>query len=331
MKFGCSKVGLAFVVVRSMQQNMRALVKDSKSLSVRTLPEPKLTSDDQVIVQVMLAGLCRTDIFAAEGKIQIPDPLILGHEFSGVVTKRGAGVSSLKEGQRVAVNPVLSCGVCAYCLTGDNMSCPDSKLLGIDCHGCFAGYVAVPVSSAHLLPDELSFLTAAYVEPVAASLSALKTGIRPQEKGLIYGNNRFAQLMLKVLKAYGFNNVDLFDHRQKNERPQSHYYDFVIETMVTTQTLIAMVEAIRPGGKVILKSRKYDPITFSLANFLKKEPIMQIVNYGKYEESLRLLSSGQVQIDDLVDGIYKLENFSRLLSTASEDESLKPFFSLWDN
>lgn len=302
---------------------MKALIKDSGALEVRSVLAPQIKSDDEVIVQVELAGLCRTDLYVAEGRINAPDPLILGHEFSGTIIKAGDRVTGLRAGQRVTVNPLFSCRTCVRCKTGSMHTCQDTAFLGIDYDGCFAEFVSIPAHSVYPIPDEVTFFEAAYAEPVAASLAVLKTGIQPTDSGLIIGINRFSQLLLKILNIHGFNNVTICgaDDISGSE------YDFVVETVLSPKTVDLMVKSVRPGGKVILKSRPSEPVSFSIFEAIKKEPVIHIVNYGSFASALELLASKKLKIEDLVDGAYKLEDYERVFARSRNSESLKPFFS----
>jgi L-iditol 2-dehydrogenase len=296
---------------------MQALVRSNGAVSVQNLPKPVVADGRTVVLRVTLAGLCRTDLYAAEGRIKVCEPLVLGHEFCGVVDAVGSDVESVRVGQRVAVNPLLCCTNCHHC-----------AFIGIDHPGCFAEYVAVPERSVHLLPEGVSDSAAAYAEPIAASLAVLKAGIKPGEKGLIYGRNRFSQLLVNILRIRGHENVTVFDPATEDKRElEGADFDYVIETMLTADTLRDVTSAVRPCGKIILKSRQYEPVSFVMTELLKKEPTLHVVNYGSFEEALELLVSGQIQVDDLIDGIYRLDEFKSVLATASRKESLKPFFA----
>lgn len=302
---------------------MKALIKHAGELSVRSVSEPRVEVDDQVIVQVALAGLCRTDMYVAEGLIRAPDPIILGHEFSGTVLSAGDSVNDLAVGQRVTVNPLFSCRACSRCMSGSLHTCQDTAFLGIDHNGCFAEQVVVPRHSVYPIPSDISFFQAAYAEPVAASLAVLKTGIQPSDKGLMIGNNRFSQLLLKILTINRFNNVTVCGA----DTIVGEDYDFVVETALAANTLNDMVRAVRPGGKIILKSRHFDPVCFGLYEAIRKEPVIHIVNYGSFDDALNLLSSGELFVDDLVDGTYELEDYQGVFERSRQSESLKPFFT----
>ncbi len=306
---------------------MKALMRENNQVSVQLVSRPELADAASVVVRVTVAGLCRTDLYAADGKIKVVDPVVLGHEFAGVIDEVGAEVQNLKVGQRVTVNPTLPCLNCKYCQANDSKNCQSSTFLGVDRCGCFAEFICVPSSAILPIPDSISDLAAAYTEPVAASLAVLKAGIGANDKGLIYGNNRFSQLMEQILRAHSINNVTVYDTTQDRGSLVEGAFDYVIETALTAESLVDMTHAVRPGGKLILKSRQYDPVELNMTSLLKKEPIMHVVNYGTFEDAIELLASGKISIDELVDGVYPLEDFKRVFAGARNKESLKPFFS----
>lgn len=314
-----------------MAATMKALVKSNGSVAVTSIPEPRLSGDYDVIVQVMLAGLCRTDLYAAEGKIPTATSLVLGHEFSGLVTAVGPQTEGIKPGNRVAVNPLFPCFDCRQCLSGKTLSCQRSQFLGVDRDGCFAQFIKVPSHAVCSLPEATSFMAAAYAEPVAASLAVMKSGISQQQIGLIYGNNRFAQLMHKILSLKGFKNIAIYDPLAQGSTLEESAYDFVIETMVTTDALKNMIEAVQPGGKIVLKSRQHEPIMLKMNEVIKKEPVLHVVNYGSFTEAIELLATNQIVIEDLVDGVFKLEDFEEVIKRAKCREALKPFFAPWES
>lgn len=125
---------------------MKALVKQGPELRVRDVPRP-VAARGEVLVRVSVAGVCRTDVFAARGLVPSIDPVILGHEFSGVVCEGAGDAEGLSPGTRVAVNPVLPCGECARCSRGE--CCARPTMLGLDRHGAFAELIAVPASAGH--------------------------------------------------------------------------------------------------------------------------------------------------------------------------------------
>src|SRR5690606_7548727 len=193
---------------------------------------------------IALAGLCRTDVFMADGLISGNDTVILGHEFSGTVEASGAHATGFAKGDRVTVMPVIPCGTCGFCTSGTKDSCQNTTMLGINHDGAFAEYIRVPANTVYKLPENVSFKHGAYSEPVAAALSVMKADIAPDQRGFIYGNNRFAQLILRIMQSYGFDNVTI--HDPQTEKLEDNSYDYAIETLATEQTMLEIFRAVRP-------------------------------------------------------------------------------------
>jgi threonine dehydrogenase-like Zn-dependent dehydrogenase len=304
---------------------MRAIVKNGGSVSLGIIENPRVERDDDVVVRVRSAGLCRTDVFVADGVIRTRDPLVIGHEFSGVVEAVGASVSRAKAGDRVAVFPVIACGACRECRTGRGDLCQRTSMLGLESDGAFAELVKIPERAVFPMPDALPFRHGAYAEPVAASLAVLKSGIRPEEKGLVYGDNRIAELTLRILEAYDFADVQVMQPTSEAAHALADEFDFVIETLATTETLSDILEMTRPGGRIVLKSRRYQPVSLSVARCVKKEVTFSAVNYGDFGESVRLLAERRIEVDDLFGENYPMEAFDRMLEAGRSGESLKLF------
>jgi D-arabinose 1-dehydrogenase-like Zn-dependent alcohol dehydrogenase len=303
--------------------DMRAVVKQGRSVSVCRVPMPE-PGPGEVLIQVEAAGVCRTDIYAAQGKLACADPLILGHEFAGVVASRGWDVHRFAPGDRVAVMPVIPCGECLRCDRGMPECCPHHQFLGVNRHGAFAEYIAVPAQVVHHLPQSLSFREGAYTEPVCASLAVLKASIRPAERGLIYGDNRIAELTRRVLSTAGFPAVET--RRMDLSMPlETDAYDFVIETQPIARAFDEMIRALRPGGRIILKSRPAAPVAIDLAAAVRKEVVFESVSYGTFPESLEFLT--RHDIADLLGQTHPLEDFAGVFADDGAGEQLKSFLS----
>lgn len=154
---------------------MKALVwTEEQRVAVRELPMPDTAG--KILVRTAYAGICGSDVSVYLGKHpRAKAPLVMGHEFSGVVEQIGEGVrTTLCAGDRVTVNPLIVCGKCRPCLAGNTHVCRSLKLYGTDCDGGMAEYVAVPEHCVHPLPEETDLKAAAVTEPVAVVIHALR-------------------------------------------------------------------------------------------------------------------------------------------------------------
>lgn len=308
---------------------MKALIKNGSSLAVASRALPPVHGDRDVIVRVAVAGICRTDVFAAEGRIKTIDPVILGHEFSGIIEKTGDNVQSLKCGDRISVMPVLPCGLCKWCVGGNETLCQHTTMLGIDQDGCFGEFIRVPAQSVYRLPESMLFRYGAYIEPVAAAMSVLRAGLSAREKGLVYGNNRFGQLISRILQAKGFKDITLHDPSGK-EKLEESAFDFAVETIATTEAMDNLMHAVRPQGKIVIKSRKPEAIGIHFATAIRKEINFSAVNYATFPEAIDLIASGRLQLDGLLGDVYPLHDFSAVFERSKTHEERKTFFGLMD-
>jgi L-iditol 2-dehydrogenase len=301
---------------------MRAIIKTASGVAVKDIAPPS-PAEGEVLVRVQLAGLCRTDVFVAEGRIPSKRDVVLGHEFSGTV--EAARAEGFRRGDRVTAMPVLPCGRCDLCEAGAQDKCQKTTMLGIDHDGAFGELIAVPAAAVYKIPDTMSFRVAAYSEPVAAALSVMKAGLSPKERGVIYGNNRFGHLIRRILTAYGFEQVAVHDPLSVDLREGA--YDFAIETLATEKTLCDLMHAVKPGGKIVLKSRKHEPVGISLALAVKKEISFTAVNYGDFGEAIRLMAENLIEVDDLLGPEHRLEDFASVFERSKTLETQKVFFN----
>lgn len=153
---------------------MKALVKTAKgpgNIEVRDVPVPAVRADDWVLIRVKAAGVCGTDLHIWHDQFQYWPPVILGHEFAGVIVETGKAVKGWKAGDRVVAEPhSLACGVCHLCRTGRIQLCRDKRSPGWGIDGAFTEYVTMPAGLLHRVPDGLSDELAAVTEPMAISI-----------------------------------------------------------------------------------------------------------------------------------------------------------------
>lgn len=158
-----------------MARMMKAQVVEAPYKMVyKDVPVPEI-NDDEVLIKIKVCGICGSDWSIYTGKY-VPDklPFITGHEFWGEIEEIGKNARGLKKGDRVAVDICLTCGTCYFCRRGDGLLCETFTQLGIHTDGGFAEYVKAPWKNCYKLPDDMDDYTAAFVEPLTATLHASK-------------------------------------------------------------------------------------------------------------------------------------------------------------
>ena len=161
----------------------------------------------QAVVAVRAAGICGTDVHATQGLFPWTPPLVLGHEYTGVVEDVGRGVSRRLIGRAVACEPSFGCGTCGACAAGRISQCPKATRVG-----GFAERVALPVAALHALPRGLDPLTAAMTEPAACCLAGLEMYRMPDDAGvLVIGGGIMGLLTMVLAKRRGARRLWLSD------------------------------------------------------------------------------------------------------------------------
>ena len=162
-----------------MQGTMRAQVVTAPNvMELKQVPIPQL-GDDEVLIKVKYCGICGSDWSIFTGKY-VPErlPLVTGHEFFGTVAEVGSKVpATVKVGQRVAADIVISCGACYFCRRGDNLLCTTMEQIGIhtkETSGGFSEYLKAPWRNVYHIPDEIDDYTATFIEPMTTVVQASK-------------------------------------------------------------------------------------------------------------------------------------------------------------
>jgi 2-desacetyl-2-hydroxyethyl bacteriochlorophyllide A dehydrogenase len=175
------------------------------TVEIQDVPEPTLSNDRDVIVRVVVCGICGSDIRALHVPplMQFTEGVVMGHEFVGEVVQAGRASSHLV-GKRVVAVPNVHCGRCAYCKANEVHHCENFEHLGATVDGAFAELCVVPGELTHLVPDELDSDVAALAEPLACVLNATQRARwMPGSPAVILGAGPIGLLFVIVAKAAG--------------------------------------------------------------------------------------------------------------------------------
>ena len=176
-----------------------------EDIQVQDWPEPRLEAGE-VLVRVRYAGICGTDMLIHSGKHpRVVAPRVLGHEIFGAVAESHPSPGTAwKPGARVAIYPLISCGLCAPCTEGDAHVCEKLGLIGIDTDGGMAELVKARGDQLFALPDGVTDEQAALVEPLAVAVHVVRTsGFRPGDLAVVMGGGPIGNLIAQVLRASG--------------------------------------------------------------------------------------------------------------------------------
>ena len=180
-----------------------------QNLEMTEVPVPEATGPWDVVVRIGGAGVCRTDLHILEGqwaeKSGVALPYTIGHENAGWVHAVGSGVTNVSEGDKVIVHPLITCGLCRACRSGDDVHCESSQFPGIDTHGGYAEYLRTSARSVVRIDDSLEPADVAALADAgltayhAAAKAARRLG--PRDRAVVIGAGGLGHIGIQVLKA----------------------------------------------------------------------------------------------------------------------------------
>lgn len=184
---------------------MQALIRSGANKVIMTdVREPAIAADNEVLLRVAAAGVCATDLAISGGAFGGIVPRILGHEVAGIVKKVGRGVSEVVPGDKVVIQPTVSCGQCPACLDKNPHLCPTRQFIGLDRDGGFAEWLCVPAGNLVKVPDSIPARDTCLAEPVACVLHALDClGTIPRNGVIIAGAGFSAFLFVQAFITAG--------------------------------------------------------------------------------------------------------------------------------
>ena len=306
----------------------------------------------QVLIEIAAVGVCGSDVhYFDHGRIAdfvVEQPLVLGHEASGVIRALGAGVTDREVGQRVALEPQQTCGRCKECLSGRYNLCPDVEFFATPpIHGAFAGHVVLASHRAHPVPDSLSDEAAALIEPLSVGIwASRKAGVEPGDRVLVTGAGPVGLLCADVARARGAASVavsDTNDYRLgvARERGASQVInaaagplveqldpvDVIIECSGAEPAVRAAFTVAAPAARIVLVGMGASTMELPVADIQIKELVVTgTFRYANcYPAAIALAASGAVDLDALVTGQYGLADAEAALQASRKDPTtLKP-------
>jgi L-iditol 2-dehydrogenase len=319
-----------------------------KDIRIEDLPTPKI-KDDEVLVRVKAVSICGSDLHAYMGtsKRRIP-PLVMGHEFSGEIVKLGRTVKGLKEGERVVLEPVLSCGKCALCQRGRSNICENIRLVGLHLSGAFSEYVPIPASKCHTLPDAVSFEEASLVEPLAVAVHAVNFASLEKDEDIgILGSGAVGLMTLQVVNNIGAEKlfaIDTLEYRldlakklgatttinAKKEDPVKEVLAYggantVFEAVGHQKTVQQALSMVKKGGKVVIIGMLEATMELGMLDVTVKEIEIK-GSYGytsnDFKQALTLIAKGKVEVKPLITHVLSLHDIVKgfdILSQGAEN------------
>lgn len=304
------------------------------------IPEP---GPGEVLIRVSLAGICGSDHTLYHGRFGVPMPVIPGHEAVGRIESLGDGVSGLPLGQRVTIQPNVSCGHCRLCRDGHRNLCPSKVRLGVDKNGVFAEFASVPADYVWPVPDGLKDEVAVFTEPLAVAVHAMKIWEPAKEdRVLIFGAGIMGLLALQLIATRGASVTacDIAETRlamakqlgavqtigrEESLEPFFGGFDVLYETSGVPMALDQVIRLAAPRAKIVVLGLPGKEHSVSTDLIVRKElQIMGSLIYtDEFPEAVSLLESGRIQTDLLNSGKLSLGQLDEGLRNFGSAERLK--------
>jgi len=333
-------------------QPIRALVLErQRQLSLREIDLPVSPRLGEVKIKVHTVGICGSDVhYYTHGKIGpfvVREPMVLGHEASGTVVEVGEGVTNLKRGDRVCMEPGIP---------DPNSRASKLGIYNVDpsvtfwatppIHGCLAPYVVHPASFTYKLPDAVSFAEAAMVEPFAVGLQAAsKAKIAPGDLGVVIGAGPIGIMVALAALAGGCSRVIISDLQPqklaiagsypgivpvniKNDRlaevvareSDDWGADIVFEASGSPKAYECIFDLPRPGGCLVAVGMPVNPVAFDVVSAAAKEVRIETVfRYANvYDRAIAMIASGKVDLKPLISETFRFEESIAAFERAAE-------------
>lgn len=333
-----------------MKDTYRAVVLyGAEDLRLETIPIPSI-GPNEVLVQVRACALCGSDLSAYLGKHpRITFPRIMGHEFSGVIFKKGEKVSGWEMGQRVCCDIDLFCGQCDPCRQGRRNLCVQLRTQGFNSDGAYAELVKVPQHNLYALPDSVSFDEASMVQTLAVAYNGVKRRgeVKVQDQLLIFGCGPIGLCALAVAKAAGAKvfMVDTLDYRLEVARimgadqtfnpaqqdlvervldaTRGKGVDKVIEAVGGMQdvTLSQATQVVKRGGLiVVVGTYSANRATLRMAEFKDRELELRGARayVDAFPDCIELVASGKLYLERMISHHLRLEEVGKGLKLMRE-------------
>lgn len=325
-----------------------AFLKENKEIAIEKMTLP-IVMDGHALIKVKYSGVCGSDIPRIFNNGARYYPIVLGHEFSGVIENINTNEKNLKIGDRVAVAPLIPCMNCKDCKKGNYSQCKDYTFIGSRIQGAWAEYISVPINNIVKLPEEVSLKQGAFFEPLTVALHALSLYESPANKKVaILGMGTIGLLTLQCVKAMGAKEVtaiDICDKKLELSKKvgadkifnlsangvEIEKYDLIIESSGANSSFKYALEIAENKGEILYigtphNNLEFTPNQFELIN--RKELTLKgaWMNYSgifpgkEWETANELFSKKRIIIDDLIDVETSIENFPKVIEKLGNKE-----------
>lgn len=335
-----------------------AVLHQPMEISVEKIEIP-IPKEDEALIKVYCIGICGSDIQYYEhgkiGRYEVNEPLILGHELAGEVVAIGEHVRNVSVGDRVAVEPGVTCGRCEYCKSGRYNLCPDVVFMATPpVNGAWAEYVTVRSDFLFKIPDEMSYEAGALIEPLSVGIHAITRGkVTPKDRLLVTGLGPIGLLAIEASKIFGVTEIyatDVIPYRRQlglelgvtavidplNENIKERIdsltdgkgVDVIIETSGNERAISEIFKVVNRGGRIALVGLPTaTEVPIDITHMIDSEfDVYGVFRYANtYPIAIQSLSQLDLDIEKIITHKYALKDIREAVELArtEKDTSVK--------
>jgi len=339
-------------------KNRAAYMTDLDKMEIRDIEMPKAGAKE-VLVELEYVGICGSDVHYFHdgrcGDYKVEGDFMLGHECAGTVVALGEGVEHLKVGDKVALEPGITCGQCEFCKTGRYNLCPDVQFLATPpVQGCYENYIAFPENMCFKLPDSISTKEGALVEPLSVGMHAANQGdVKLGDSVVILGAGCIGLVTLLACKAHGATDITVVDVIPKrldyalklgatrvingreadavgevDKLTDGAGVDKVFETAGSPITIQQTPYMVKNGGTIVLVGiSAQEKIEYNFAKIMAKEArIESVFRYRNiYPQAIAAIADGIIDVSGIVTHEFDFDDIQEAFDCAinNKDEVVK--------
>lgn len=339
-----------------MKKQKAAFMQGTDKMILKEIDIPEIQKD-QVLVQLEYVGICGSDVHyyhsgrCGSYEVDLNEDFMLGHECAGTVVEIGEAVTSLKVGDRVALEPGITCGTCEFCKSGKYNLCPDVVFLATPpVQGCYEEYIAFPENMCFKLPDNVSTKEGALIEPLSVGFHAANQGnVQVGDTVVILGGGCIGLVTLLSCKAHGAGQIilaDIVDARleKAKELGATHVInskekdikeeiakltdgrgvDIVFETAGSPVTIAQTPYLVCKGGTIVLVGiSAQEEINYNFAQIMDKEAtIKSVFRYRNiYPKAIAAVASGAINVNNIVTHEFDLDHIQEAFDEAVNNKT----------
>jgi L-iditol 2-dehydrogenase len=330
--------------------NQTAYLTRKEYFEIKDTPMPACDNDD-VLIEIKHMGICGSDVMfytdpTVGGRFQPNLPIVLGHECAGQIVKIGKDVKTLSVGDRVALEPGIPCCKCKFCLSGRYNLCPNVDFMAAPpfSSGALNKYIAHPAAFTFKLPENVSTVEGAMIEPLAVGMHAAnRAQVQPEDSVVILGAGCIGLMTLLACRNRGVTNitvVDLFENRLQKamelgaqsvvngheqdiiqtllQRTNGEGLDIVFETAGSTQTARQTPSLVKTGGKVVMVGNVHGETAYDFLTMNGKEAdILSVFRYRNiFPSAIDAVRTGSIPVKGIASDFFTFKEVNEAFSCA---------------